>query len=201
MPAPVILPPKDAAHELRTYIRKNKLVILMKNIQKTRDWLHMALNEFDAAFADFMDERYSESIQHAQQCAERVGKSILSFLGFAPEKTHHPSDYIVEEILQHPEVLKKVGLSEDEVKYLVDMVTFSSPLERQGTMPRYGWETKERIITPDEIYKKEIATVMMKNAFQLFIKGCEFYRLRDMDGILSSKIQEIEEYVEKHGID
>ncbi len=55
----------------------------------------MALNEFDAAFADFMDERYSESIQHAQQCAERVGKSILSFLGFAPEKTHHPSDYLI----------------------------------------------------------------------------------------------------------
>ncbi len=129
----------------------------------------MALKEFDAAFADFMDERYSESIQHAQQCTERVGKSILSFLGFAPEKTHHPSDYIVEEILQHPEVVKKVGLSEDEIKYLVDMVTFSSPLERQGTMPRYGWETKERIITPDEI--------------------------------LASKIQEIEEYVGKHGID
>ena len=173
----------------------------MKNIQKTRDWLHMALKEFDAAYADFMDERYSESIQHAQQCAERVGKSILSFLGFVPEKTHHPSDYIVEEILQHPEVVKKLGLSEDEVRYLVDMVTFSSPLERQGTMPRYGWETKERIITPDEIYKKEIADVMMKNAFQMLIKSCEFYRVRDMDEILSSKIQEIEEYVEKHRID
>ncbi len=126
----------------------------------------MALKEFDAALADFKDERYSEAIQHAQQCAERVGKSILSFLGF-----------------------------------LVDMVTFSSPLERQGTMPRYGWETKERIITPDEIYKKDIASVMMKNAFQLLIKSCEFYRLRDMDGILADKIQEIEEYVEKHRID
>jgi HEPN domain-containing protein len=89
----------------------------MKNIQKTRDWLHMALKEFDAALADFMDERNSEAIQHAQQCAERVGKSILSFLGFVPEKTHHPSDYIVEEILQHPEVVKKLWLSEDEVKY------------------------------------------------------------------------------------
>ncbi len=68
-------------------------------------------------------------------------------------------------------------------------------------MPRYGWETKERIITPDEIYKKEIATVMMKNVFQLLIKSCEFYRLRDVDEILASKIQEIEEYVEKHRID
>jgi hypothetical protein len=112
-----------------------------------------------------------------------------------------PRGSVSEEILQHPEVVKKVGLSEDEVKYLVEMVTFSSPLERQGTMPRYGWETKDRIITPDEIYKKEIATVMMKNAFYLLIKSCEFYRLRDMDGILASKIQEIEEYVEKHRID
>jgi len=173
----------------------------MNNIQKPRDWMHMALKEFDAARADFRDDRNSEAIQHAQQCAERVGKSILSFLGFALEKTHHPSDYIVEEILQHPELVKKLGLSEDEVKYLVDIVTFSSPLERQGTMPRYGWETKERIITPDEIYKKEISEVMMKNAFELLIKSCEFYRLRDMDEILASKIQEIEEYVEKHGID
>ncbi len=173
----------------------------MKNIQKTRDWLHMALKEFDAALADYKEKRNSESIQHAQQCAERVGKSILSFLGFAPEKTHHPSDYIVEEILQHPEVVKTLGLSKDEVKYLIDIVTFSSPLERQGTMPRYGWETKERIITPDEIYKKESADAMMKNAFQLLIKSCEFYRVREMDGILAQKIQEIEEYVEKHRID
>jgi len=59
----------------------------------------------------------------------------------------------------------------------------------------------ERIITPDEIYKKEIAAVMMKNAFQMLIKSCEFYRLRDMDRILAFKIQEIEEYVEKHRID
>lgn len=121
----------------------------MKNIQKTRDWLHMALKEFDAAIADFKEDRNSEAIQHAQQCTERVGKSILSFLGFALEKTHHPSNYIVKEILQNPEVIKKLELTENEIKYLVDIVTFSSPLERQGTMPRYGWETKDRIITPE----------------------------------------------------
>lgn len=65
-------------------------------------------------------------------------------------------------------------------------------------MPRYGWETKERIITPDEIYNKEIATVMMKNTIELLIKSCEFYRLRDMDGILASKIKEIEESCKKN---
>ena len=68
-------------------------------------------------------------------------------------------------------------------------------------MPRYGWETKERIITPDEIYTNEIASVMIKNTFQLLIKSCEFYRLRDMDEILATKILEIDEYVKKHGTD
>ncbi len=173
----------------------------MKNIQKTRDWLHMALKEFDAALADYKEERNSESIQHAQQCVERIGKSILSFLGFSSEKTHHPSNYIVKEILQNPEVIKSLEINEYEIKYLVDIATLSSPFERQGTMPRYGWETKERIITPDEIYTNEIASVMIKNAFQLVIKSCEFYRLRDMDEILATKILEIEEYVKKHGTD
>jgi len=173
----------------------------MKNIQKTRDWLHMALKEFDAALADYKEERNSESIQHAQQCVERIGKSILSFLGFSPKKTHHPSNYIVKEILQNPEVIKSIEVNEDEIRYLVDIATLSSPFERQGTMPRYGWETKERIITPDEIYTNDIAAVMIKNTFQLLIKCCAFYRLREMDGILEVKILEIEEYVEKHRID
>lgn len=128
----------------------------MKNTQKARDWLHMALREYDVAIGDFNAGRNSEAIQHAQQCAERVCKSILSYLGFEVKKTHHPSDFIVEEILERPEVI----------------ATLSSPLERQGTMPRYGWETKDRIITPDEIYKKDIAALMLENAMQMLIKSC-----------------------------
>lgn len=173
----------------------------MKNTQKTRDWLHMALKEYDAAIDDFRNGRNSEVIQHAQQCAERVCKSILSFLGFAVKKTHHPSDYIVEEILERPEVSQSSGLSEDEVKYLVDIVTLSSPLERQGTMPRYGWETKDRIITPDEIYKEEIAGVMLDNARLMLVKSCEFYRRRELDKIIEDKVREIEDYVKKHRVD
>ncbi len=173
----------------------------MKNTQKARDWLHMALKEYDAALSDFENGRNSEAIQHAQQCAERVSKSILSFLGFAVKKTHHPSDYIVEEILERPEVVQSLGLTGDEVRYLVDIVTFSSPLERQGTMPRYGWETKDRIITPDEIYKKEIASVMLENAMHVLIKSCGFYRFREMDEVLGDKVKEVEEYVKKHRVD
>lgn len=173
----------------------------MKNTQKARDWLHMALREYDVAIGDFNTGRNSEAIQHAQQCAERVCKSILSYLGFEVKKTHHPSDFIVEEILERPEVIQSSGLSGEEVKYLVDIATLSSPLERQGTMPRYGWETKDRIITPDEIYKKDIAALMLENAMQMLIKSCVFYRQRELDEMLDSKIREVEDYVEKHRTD
>ncbi|MBU4373997.1 MAG: HEPN domain-containing protein [Candidatus Methanoperedenaceae archaeon] len=161
----------------------------------------MALNEFDAATGDFMAGRNSESIQHSQQCAERVCKSILSYLGFILKKTHHPSDYIVEEILERPDIIQSSGLSEDDVRILVEIATLSSPLEKQGTMPRYGWETRDRIITPDEIYKKEISGIMFENARQLLIKSCDFYRLRELDGILENEVREVEEYVDKHRID
>lgn len=60
----------------------------MMNIHKARDWLHMALRELDAANGDLKDGRNSESIQHSQQCAERICKSIISFLGFVLKKTH-----------------------------------------------------------------------------------------------------------------
>lgn len=173
----------------------------MKNTQKARDWLHMALMEYDASVNDFKNGRNSEAIQHAQQCAERVCKSILAFLGFAVKKTHHPTDYIVEEILEHPEVIQRLELFEDEVKYLVEIVTLSSPLERQGTMPRYGWETKDRIITPDEIYKEEIAGVMLENARLILTKSCEFYGLREVDEVLGDKVREVQEYVKKYRAD
>jgi HEPN domain-containing protein len=58
----------------------------MLNLQKARDWLHMALKEFEAANRDFLAGRNSESIQHSQQSAERVCKSILSYLGFVLKK-------------------------------------------------------------------------------------------------------------------
>jgi len=173
----------------------------MLNMHKARDWLHMALKEFEAANGDFLAGRNSESIQHSQQCAERVCKSILSYLGFVLKKTHHPSDYIVEEILEKPDIIQGSGLSEDDVRVLIDIATLSSPLEKQGTMPRYGWETKDRIITPDEIYKEEISGMMLENAMQQLIKCCVFYRLREMDEILENEVKGVEEYVEKHRID
>lgn len=173
----------------------------MMNIHKARDWLHMALRELDAANGDLKDGRNSESIQHSQQCAERICKSIISFLGFVLKKTHHPADYIVEQILEKPEIIQSLELSSDEVKILVEIVTLSSPLEKQGTMPRYGWETRDRIITPDEIYKEEISKMMFENASQILIKGCEFYRLRNLDEILGNEVREVEKYVEKHRID
>jgi hypothetical protein len=68
-------------------------------------------------------------------------------------------------------------------------------------MPRYGWETRDRIITPDEIYKEEISKMMFENASQILIKCCEFYRLRELDEILENEVREVEKYIEKHRID
>lgn len=42
---------------------------------------------------------------------------------------------------------------------------------------------------------------MIKSTFQLLMKCCEFYHLRDMDGMLAAKIQEIDEYVKQHRTD
>lgn len=38
------------------------------------------------------------------------------------KNTHHPSDYIVEEILEHPEVSQSSGLSEDKVREIEEYV-------------------------------------------------------------------------------
>lgn len=45
----------------------------MKNIQKTRDWMHMALKEFDAARADFKDEILATKILEIEEYVKKHG--------------------------------------------------------------------------------------------------------------------------------
>jgi len=52
----------------------------MKNIPKTRDWMEMALDDMNDAIADFRGERYPSSVFHAQQCSEKLLKSVFYFL-------------------------------------------------------------------------------------------------------------------------
>jgi HEPN domain-containing protein len=66
----------------------------MKSIQKTKDWLEMALDDMDDAVSDLGEGRYPSSVFHAQQCTEKILKSVLYFFGVVQGKTHFPSDIL-----------------------------------------------------------------------------------------------------------
>ena len=122
----------------------------MENRQKMKDWIGMGLEDIDDANADFDEGRYHSSVFHAQQC-------ILSFFGIIHEKTHFPSDVLGGDILDNPEVTSNFNLNVDHIKLLLNIVENTSCMEKQRSMPRYGWETKDRTIKPSEIYDKEKA--------------------------------------------
>jgi HEPN domain-containing protein len=43
-------------------------------------------------------------------------------------------------------------------------ITYSTTLEDQGMIPRYDWETVDRIIKPSEIYNREKTALLISNA-------------------------------------
>ncbi len=47
---------------------------------------------------------------------------------------------------------------------LQTIISYAITLEDQGVMPKYGWETRNRIIKPSEIYDKEKAKALLENA-------------------------------------
>jgi len=65
----------------------NKVLIsiVMNNIQKTEDWIMIALEDHSDTIADFNEGRYPSSVFHAQQCTEKALKALLSFFGIAGE--------------------------------------------------------------------------------------------------------------------
>ncbi len=129
----------------------------MKNIQKTKDWIEMALDDMENAVADLNAGRYPSCVFHAQQCTEKLLKSILYFFGIVHGKTHFPSDILAGEILSNPETTRDLSLSKEQIGFLLAMADNAASIEKQRSMPRYGWETKDRIIKPSEIYDEEKA--------------------------------------------
>ena len=69
----------------------------MNNIQKTEDWIMMALEDHGESKTDFKDGRFPSSVFHAQQCTEKALKGLVTFFGIAHEKTHFPSEIYNEE--------------------------------------------------------------------------------------------------------
>ncbi len=47
---------------------------------------------------------------------------------------------------------------------LQNVIPYAISLEDQGTIPRYRWETIDKIIKPSEIYDKEKTKALLDNA-------------------------------------
>jgi len=159
----------------------------MKNIQKTKDWIEMAIDDMMDAIADFSDERYPSSVFHAQQCAEKLLKSVLYFFGIFHEKTHFPSDVLVGEILNNPETTRDLSLSRDQIGFLLAMADNAASIEKQRSMPRYGWETRDRIIKPSEIYDEVKAREIMGRSETVLAAALGFFATlgaEELDGVL-----------------
>ena len=57
-----------------------------------------------------------------------------------------------------------VDLKKDYMQLLDRAISYPITLEDQGTVPRYGWETVDRIIKPSEIYDEEKTALLINNA-------------------------------------
>jgi HEPN domain-containing protein len=169
----------------------------MTNYQKARDWMHLALLELRTALETFRLDDFNACIQHCQQSLERAVKSILAFLGKEVKLTHAPSLDIERSILEKPEELQQLRLNPDQIGLLVRIVTWSSVLEGQGTMPRYGWETTERIIPPNEIYNAELAPFLVDHFLSAVSAICQFHRsynIREIIEVVTDVESKIEEF-------
>ena len=147
----------------------------MKNMQKTKDWRDMALDDMQDAIADFDEDRYPSSVFHSQQCAEKLLKSVLYFFGVFHEKTHFPSDLLVGEVLNNPETTRDLTISRDQIGFLLAMSDNAASIEKQRSMPRYGWETRDRIIKPSEIYDEAKANEIMDRSKTVLAAAHGFY--------------------------
>ncbi len=168
----------------------------MTNYQKARDWMHLASLELRTALATFRADDFSACIQHCQQSLERAVKSLLAFLGKEVKHTHAPSLELRRGILEDPEELQRLALSQDQIELLVDIVTWSASLEGQGTMPRYGWETAERIIPPDEVYDRELVSLLVGHFLDVMSAVCQFHRLNNVEEIVEV-VTDVEAGIEK----
>jgi len=144
----------------------------MDNKTKAKYWMKMAEEDYIDAKIDLEHERFHSSVFHSQQCCEKVCKAILAFLGIEPGKTHFPSFVIETMVLRG----NKYELDEESIKILEKIVLLSSILESQREFPRYGWETRDRIIMPSEIYDKTKAEALIGNAEEVLDLAKKFFQ-------------------------
>ena len=131
----------------------------MPKNRKAFDWLSMALEDLEEAYENFRNGRYASAVFKAELSAQKAIKALIVALGFEPGKTHRPT--IVLKSLISGGLVSLKDILMDKIN---QAVTYAIVLEDQGTTPRYGWETVDRIIKPSEIYSKEIAESLLGNA-------------------------------------
>ncbi|RLE87839.1 MAG: hypothetical protein DRN04_17740 [Thermoprotei archaeon] len=130
---------------------------------KALDWLSMAKEDLEEAFECFNNRRYASAVFKAELSAQKAIKALIVALGFEPGKTHRPT-LVLKGLISGG----LVSLKEDLMGKLNEAITYAMVLEDQGTTPRYGWETVDRIIKPSEIYSENIAKALLKNAEKVY---------------------------------
>ena len=126
--------------------------------RKALDWLELA-EWLEDCKRDYRDGRYPSAVFHAEMCAQKAINSVIAALGFEPGKTHRPTSVLKALIAGG-----LVNLKRELMSLLDKSIRYSITLEDQGTIPRYGWETVDRIVKPSEIYDKEKTALLIANA-------------------------------------
>ncbi|MCD6144833.1 MAG: hypothetical protein J7J03_00295 [Methanosarcinales archaeon] len=75
---------------------------------------------------------------------------------------------------------REFQLDKEKIELLLKMVDNASSLEKHRSMPRYGWETKDRIIKPSEIYDELKAKEIMDQALKTLDAVYAFFKSLDM---------------------
>jgi len=123
----------------------------------------MAQEDLEEAFESLDNKRYASTVFRAELSAQKAIKALIVALGFEPGKTHKPT-LVLKGLIAGG----LIDLREDLMRKVNEAITYAIVLEDQGTTPRYGWETVDRIIKPSEIYSEDIARALLRNAERVY---------------------------------
>lgn len=156
----------------------------------------MSIEDFRRGITRYSEGDYSDAVFRIQLSVEDACKSILSFLGVEFEKTHFPS-VIIGRIISDKKMLRKLGLKREQIKYLTLVISYASSLESQGSMPRYGWETEDRIITPSEVYTANVAKELLRSAIEGLNNVVSFFNeFKNLPEDFSEVLEQLKKVVE-----
>jgi len=168
----------------------------MSNFSKARDKLKMVLDDLRRSISRYSEGDFPDSIFRMQLAVENACKSILSFLGVEYELTHFPST-IISHLLSDKSAFKRYGFKKEHTNYLLQVITYASSLETQGSMPRYGWETEERIILPREIYDENLAKMLIRDGLLALKNVSKFFKLFELPGDVRTEVEKLNHEVER----